>query len=126
MLTATCAYSQDDKKVAFLPGFEEIPKMDELYVNEENTTVVDALDFNFIETYGESTTLSSDKFISFYSQTLNQLGFTALDSNPISSNEANVIETYQFVRDDNLLVIDILKKDPLVVRFTMAPQSSNQ
>ena len=94
----------------FMSAFEEIPLQDTL--TEEEPFSYDNEEIRIIEQYVSSATLTKDKFLNFYTQTLKSLGWNKI------SDKTNAIS---FKREDESLTLTIESENPLVVLFSLKP-----
>ncbi|HKJ72924.1 MAG TPA: hypothetical protein VKA19_02300 [Alphaproteobacteria bacterium] len=98
----------------FLSGFEDLPLMDGLTEQADSGVVFDKPDGRIVERYA-SGPLSRDSVMTFYRNTLPQLGWRA--------RRAKKAHTLAFKRDDELLDIEFKKAgSELVVRFSVTPK----
>ncbi len=93
---------------SFLAGFEDVPLMEGLTADEEDGLVFDSPAGRIVEAYAVGKVAWND-VISFYTATLNSLGWQGLGEG-------------RFAREGEELRLDRFGRDgDLTVRFTLAP-----
>ncbi|MCL1786261.1 MAG: hypothetical protein FWG39_03910 [Alphaproteobacteria bacterium] len=97
----------------WLPGFEDVPMMDNTYVIEEESFVYSQAEGKIVQTTIISERVSRRKLQSFYSDALRELGW---------KRTKNTAAFQTFARDGDELKIEIVESEPLTVRFTMVPK----
>ena len=97
-------------KASFVEGLEDIPLPAELTQTEDTGLSFGNEEIRFIEMSFESKTLSFDKVISFYKETLPQMGWkiTTISSSKLVSE-----------REGESLEINRESASPLVIRLTL-------
>ncbi|MDR1697165.1 MAG: hypothetical protein LBR41_03020 [Rickettsiales bacterium] len=104
----TCGHAASE----WLPGFEDVPMM-------ENTYVIQGAGFSYSQPDGKIVVedISSDsvtrrQFQRFFSDALRELGWKL---------ESNRRAGQKYTRDSDVLTIEILSENPLKARFSLMP-----
>lgn len=99
----------DDQTGQFVPGFEDIPLMSGMEVDEEGQVLFDTTTGRIAETT-VATTQSQDAVRKFYQGTLTQLGWQK-------------IEDFKFRREGEELTLKITKQSAgtLIIEFELSP-----